>query len=99
VHSICTGTFLLERHARVAADPAAYGISRLVPPDPSRDLAYYYEYEVSSGIDAARAEAIEAQFIESLPEKPFPQFYFHDIYRFLYACQFRDGEPLPTMSE
>jgi anaerobic magnesium-protoporphyrin IX monomethyl ester cyclase len=98
VHSICTGTFLLEKDARVAADPARYGIARLIPPRPERDLAYYYEYEVASGIDAARAEQIEAQFIDSLPEKKVPHLYFHDIYRFLYACRFQASEPLPTMA-
>lgn len=97
LHSACTGTFLLERHARVADDPAAYGVSRLIAPRPEQDLAYYYEYEVASGVSAARAEEIEAQFLESLPHKPFPQYYFHDIYRFLYACRFVSSEPLPTM--
>jgi hypothetical protein len=97
VHSVCTGTFLLERYAQVAADPSAYGVSHLIPPSPERDLAYYYDYEVASGISWARAEQIEAQFLESLPDKPNPQFYFHDIYRFLYACQFQEGAPLPTM--
>jgi anaerobic magnesium-protoporphyrin IX monomethyl ester cyclase len=98
LHSACTGTFLLERLARVAEDPALYGVSRLIPPHPERDLAYYYEYEVASGITAARAEEIEAEFLHCLPQKPYPQYYFHDIYRFLYACQFAEGEPLPTMA-
>ena len=101
VHSACTGTFLLERHARVADDPTAYGISRLIPLGSKsgrvRDLAYYYEYEVASGIDAQRAEEIEARFLESLANKAFPQYYFHDIYRFLYACRFAENELLPTM--
>jgi anaerobic magnesium-protoporphyrin IX monomethyl ester cyclase len=101
VHSVCTGTFLLERHARVAEDPPAYEIARLIPSGsgsgPERDLAYYYEYKVASGIDSRRAEQIEAQFLESLPDKSYPQYYFHDIYRFLYACQFQEGERLPTM--
>jgi hypothetical protein len=101
VHSICTGTFLLERHAQVAEDPPAYDVARLIPPGsrtgPERDLAYYYEYSVASGIDSRRAEQIEAQFLESLPDKSYPQYYVHDIYRFLYACQFQAGERLPTM--
>jgi len=96
IHSGCTGTFLLERYARVADEPAAYGVSRLIA-RPERDLAYYYDYEVSSGISSAQTEEIEDQFLESLPRKPFPQFYFHDIYRFLYASRFRDSEPFPTM--
>jgi len=97
LHSACTGTFLLERLARIADDPEAYGVSRLIPPHPERDLAYYYEYEVASGITAARAEEIEAEFLQSLPQKSYPQYYFHDIYRFLYACQFAEDEVLPTM--
>jgi len=96
IHSGCTGTFLLERYARVADEAAAYGVSRLIT-RPEQDLAYYYDYEVSSGISPARAEEIEDQFLESLPDKPFPQFYFHDIYRFLYASRFGDWEPFPTM--
>jgi anaerobic magnesium-protoporphyrin IX monomethyl ester cyclase len=99
VHSICTGTFLLERDSEVAADPARYGIARLIPPHPERDLAYYYEYEMPSGVSAERAEKIETQFIDSLSDKDAPHLYFHDIYRFLYACRFRASEPLPTMAE
>ena len=95
---MCTGTFLLEKHAAVAANPGQYGIRRLVPPHPERDLAYYADYEVEAGVTAERAEEIEAQFIESLPYKPAPQLYFHDIYRFLYACRFQASKPLPTMA-
>jgi hypothetical protein len=97
VHSVCTGTFLLERHAEVAADPSRYGIARLLSPPPERDLAYYYDYEMSAGISAERAEQIEAAFINSLPDKDVPQLYFHDIYRFLYASRFAPTEKLPTM--
>jgi anaerobic magnesium-protoporphyrin IX monomethyl ester cyclase len=97
VHSVCTGTFLLERHAAVAADPDRYGIARLIEPRPERDLAYYYDYEVSSGISSERAEQIEAAFIDSLPDKDAPQLYFHDIYRFLYASRFSASDKLPTM--
>ena len=99
VHSVCTGAFLLEKDAAVAADPAQYGIARLTPPHPERDLAYYYEYEMSSGVSAERAEQIEAQFIDSLPDKRAPHLYAHDIYRFLYACRFQESEPLPTMAD
>lgn len=97
VHSVCTGTFLLERHAAVAADPGRYGVSRLIPPAPERDLAYYYDYAVESGISAERAAQIEAAFIDSLPDKDMPHLYFHDIYRFLYASRFEASEKLPTM--
>jgi hypothetical protein len=99
IHSVCTGTFLLERDSQVAADPEGFGIARVLPPGTGRDLAYYYDYEVRSGIDARRAEEIEAQFIDSLSVREVPQAYFHDVYRFLYACRFRDSEPLPTMAD
>jgi radical SAM superfamily enzyme YgiQ (UPF0313 family) len=99
VHSVCTGTFLLEKDADVAAHPERYEIARLVPPRPERDLAYYYEYEMASGIDAGRAKEIEARFIDSLPDKDAPHLYFHDIFRFLYACRFQSTERLPTMAD
>ena len=99
VHSICTGTFLLEKDAEVSANPAQYGIARLIPPAPERDLAYYYEYEAASGISPERAEQIEARFIDSLPDKHAPHLYAHDTYRFLYACRFQASEPLPTMAD
>jgi radical SAM superfamily enzyme YgiQ (UPF0313 family) len=97
IHSISSDTFLLERHARAFCDPQSYGIRKIVPPGPHRDLAYYFEYEVSSGINSHRAEEIEAAFVDSLPPKCNPQFYFHEVYQFLFASRFPDGEPLPTM--
>ena len=69
-----------------------------MPPGPHRDLAYYFEYEVSSGISSQRAEEIEAAFVDSLPDKPNPQSYVHEVYQFLYARGFPDDEPLPTMA-
>jgi hypothetical protein len=97
IHSISSSTFLLERYARASTDPEAYDISRIVPPSSQQDMAYYFEYEVSSGIGSQRAEEIEAAFVDSLPDKPSPQFYVHEVYQFLYASSFADGEPLPTM--
>jgi anaerobic magnesium-protoporphyrin IX monomethyl ester cyclase len=97
IHSISSSIFLLERHTRAFADPQAYDIRRIVPPGPHWDLAYYFEYEVSSGISSQRAEEIEAAFVDSLPDKSNPQSYVHEVYQFLYACSFPDDEPLPTM--
>ena len=35
-------------------------------------------------------------FMDALPKKHFPQFYFNDIYRLLYACHLsRLGHPPP----
>ncbi len=99
VHSVCTGTFLLERDSLVAAHPSEYGVTRLIPPGPHRDLAYYYDYETASGVSARRAAEIEETFISSLPDKPVPHLYAHDIYRFLYASQFSATDTLPTMAD
>jgi hypothetical protein len=54
---------------------------------------------VSSGISSQRAEEIEGAFVESLPRKAYPQYYFHEVFQFLYACQFAEGELLPTMAD
>lgn len=99
IHSISSNTFLLEPRSSVARDPAAYGVSRIIPPEPGHDLHYYFEYAVSSGIGSQRAEEIEAAFVESLPRKAYPQYYFHEVFQFLYACQFAEGEPLPGMAD
>jgi len=99
VHSVCTGTFLLERDSLVAANPSEYGVTRLIPPGQHRDLAYYYDYETVSGIGARRASEIEEAFIASLPDKPAPHLYAHDIYRFLHASQFSATDTLPTMAD
>ncbi len=99
IHSISSNTFLLEPRSRVARDPEAYDVSRIIPPELGHDLHYYSEYEVSSGVSSQRAEEIEAAFVESLPKKPFPQYYFHEVYQFLYASQFAGEEPLPTMAD
>jgi hypothetical protein len=49
-------------------------------------------------MDAQMAELVESRFLESLPEKPYPQFYVNDVYRFLYACYLsRQGVPLPPL--
>jgi len=96
IHSGSSSTFLLERHAQVAQSPADYGVTRLIQ-HPEQDLAYYYDYQVSSGVTPEQAKEFEERFIDSLPDKPFPQFYFHDVYRFLYACHLPESEPFPTL--
>jgi hypothetical protein len=98
IHSICSGTFMLERHSRVAADPQRYDVSRLIS-SPERRLAFYFDYHVSAGMSEKEAEHIEAVFLDTLPVKERAHLYFHDIYRFLYACQFEKGASLPPMLE
>ncbi len=96
IHSVCTGTFLLERHSAVAAHPEAYGVSRITHPY-DRDMPFYYDYQAPWGVAAEEAEQIESDFLDTLPQKERPHLYYHDIYRFLYASQFWHGEPLPPM--
>lgn len=96
LHSVCTGTFLLERHSDVEARPGDYGVTRLLR-QRDRDLTYYYDYQVASGLTAEQAEQIEGYFVDSLPQKQRAHIYYHDIYRFLYASQFESGAPLPLL--
>ena len=86
VHSAAFGTFLLEVDAPAHRYPKSFGISRVVE-QPDRDLAIYFDYEVSEGMDNPMAERIADSFLNALPDKPYPQFYMNDVYRFLYACE------------
>lgn len=85
VHSAAFGTFLLERDAPAHRHAKSFGITKVVDP-PEKDLAIYFDYEVSAGMDNPLAERVADAFLESLPAKPYPQFYVNDVYRFLYAC-------------
>jgi hypothetical protein len=38
------------------------------------------------------AELVESHFLNALPDKPFPQFYVSDVYRFLYASYLTEQE-------
>ncbi len=97
IHSAALGTFLLEIDAPAYRFPESFGITKIIDP-PEKDLAIYFDYEVSDGMDAAMAELVETRFIETTPVKPFPQFYVNDVYRFLYACYLsRQGLPPPPL--
>lgn len=97
IHSAALGSFLLEIDAPAHRFPESFGITRVIDP-PEKDLAIYFDYEVSEGMDAAMAELVETRFMETMPVKPFPQFYVNDVYRFLYACHLsRQGAPLPPL--
>ena len=96
IHSAALGTFLLERYAPAQLHPEEFGIRRIVSPE-SRDLAIYYDYEVTSGIDDALAETIVQRLMDVLPVKESPQYYMHDTYRFLYASRlYETGQRFPT---
>ncbi|MFN8446786.1 MAG: radical SAM protein [Caldilineaceae bacterium] len=85
IHSAAMGTFLMERDAPAHRFPQAFGVKRIIE-KAEKDLAIYFEYEVESGMDEEMANLVHDRFLESLPEKPYSQFYVSDVYRFLYAC-------------
>ena len=63
---------------------------------PEQNLAIYFDYEAAEGMDSQMADLVASRFIDALPKKHFPQFYFNDIYRLLYACHLsRIGRPMP----
>ncbi len=97
VNSAALGSFLLEIDAPAHRYPQSFGITE-VHDRPEADLAIYFDYEVAEGMDAQTAELLETRFLESLPDKPYPQFYVNDVYRFLYACYLsRQGVPPPPL--
>ena len=98
IHSICTGTFLLEKWASISENPERYGITQMRTA-PHHDLAFYYDYDVTSGMDARAALAVEEQFIDRLPQQRYGHFYFHDTYRFLYAAHLSGRGPPPCAHE
>jgi hypothetical protein len=85
VNSAAFGTFLLEIDAPAHKFPQSFGITKVIE-HPDKDLAIYFDYEVSEGMNAEMADRVAESFINSLPAKFFPQFYINDVYRFLYAC-------------
>jgi hypothetical protein len=95
VHSAGFGTFLLEVDAPVHRAPASFGVTRVIE-RPEQNLAIYFDYEAADGMDSQMADLVASRFIDALPKKHFPQFYFNDIYRLLYACHLsRVGRPMP----
>jgi len=93
IHSAALGTFLMERYSPAHRYPQSFGV-RLILEDPDKDLAIYFDYEVEKGMDETMAALVEAHFLNALPEKPYPQFYVSDVYRFLYAS-FLSNHKLP----
>lgn len=84
IHSAAMGTFLMERYSPAHRFPNNYGVSRVIE-EPEKDLAIYFDYEVDGGMDANLADKVADRFMNTLPDKSYPQFYANDVYRFLYA--------------
>jgi hypothetical protein len=78
------GTFLMERYSPAHRFPEKFGVSKVVE-EPEKDLAIYFDYEVVEGMDADFADKVADRFMDTLPDKSYPQFYANDVYRFLYA--------------
>jgi radical SAM superfamily enzyme YgiQ (UPF0313 family) len=95
LNSAALGTFLMERYSPAHRFPESYKVKRIIE-EPEKDLAIYFDYEVESGMNNDMAEKIASRFMDTLPTKPFPQFYANDVYRFLYASHLKEqGLPLP----
>lgn len=95
INSAAIGTFLLERYSPAHVFPATFGIKQVIE-KPEKDLAIYYDYEVKEGMPEQMADLVAERFIDSLPRKPYPQFYVHDVYRMLYASYNSErGVPQP----
>ncbi len=84
INSAAMGTFLMERYSPAHRFPESFGVKRIIE-DPNKDLAIYFEYEVESGMDENLSDRVAERFLETLPDKRYPQFYVSDVYRFLYA--------------
>lgn len=85
INSAAMGTFLMERYSPAHQFPQAYKVKRIID-EPHKDLAIYFDYEVTEGMDAKTADLVMERFMDTLPDKLYPQFYANDVYRFVYAC-------------
>lgn len=95
INSAALGTFLMERYSPAHRFPQSFKVKRIVE-DPDKDLAIYFDYEVTDGMDAQMADLVMERFMDTLPNKRYPQFYANDVYRFLYASHISaQGAALP----
>lgn len=95
INSAALGTFLMERYSPAYRFPGSFKVKRIIE-KPDRDLAIYFDYEVETGLDEATADLVMERFMDTLPDKAFPQYYANDVYRFLYASFISEQDtPLP----
>jgi hypothetical protein len=95
IHSAALGSFLMERDSPAHRYPASFGVN-IIFEDPDKDLAIYFDYDVTAGMKPQMAELVETRFLDALPAKPYPQYYVSDVYRFLYASHLHErGVPHP----
>ncbi len=95
IHSASPGTFVLERYSPAHVNPKHFGIKK-VKDLPEKDLAIYFDYQVSSGMDEEMAELLVSHLLNALPIKRFGQYYMHDTLKLLYSSYLHDqGKPYP----
>ena len=90
IHSASLGTFLMERDSPAHRFPGRYGVKRIIQA-PDKDLEIYFDYDVEEGLDAAMADLIMSRFMDTLPDKAYPQYYANDVYRLLYASHLKEN--------
>ena len=66
IHSAAMGTFLMERDSPAHKYPESFGVKRIIE-DPSRDLAIYFDFEVSAGMSEQMAEMVHDKFLDCHP--------------------------------
>ena len=74
----------MERYSPAHRAPQTFGVKRIIE-KPDKDLAIYFDYEVEAGMDDKMADLVAERFLDTLPDKRYPQYYVSDVYRFLYA--------------
>lgn len=95
INSAALGTFLMERYSPAHRYPESFKVKRIIE-EPDKDLAIYFDYEVESGMDERMADLVAERFLDTLPNKRYPQYYVSDVYRFLYASYLSErGLPKP----
>jgi anaerobic magnesium-protoporphyrin IX monomethyl ester cyclase len=99
IHSASLGTFLLERYAPAHLYPDRFGIRKIVEM-PERDLAIYFDYELSNGIEEEMAETLVSHLLRVIPQKENGHYYIHDSYKLLYAGFLHEqGRRIPAWLE
>lgn len=99
IHSAALGSFLMERDSPAHRYPDSFGVN-VIFEDPDKDLAIYFDYDVTAGMKPQLAELVESRFLDALPDRPYPQYYVSDVYRFLYASHLSEqGIPHPPWLE
>ena len=99
IHSAAFDIFVLELHAPVYRAAAQYGVKPIIR-DPRDDLAMYFDYQVTSGMDEQTARTVASRLLDALPKKEYAHFYVHDVYRILYASRLhQQGIPYPPWLE